>query len=143
MAFEILRGGLYVVTVQTEPGLVDTVLHAARKALKDLATIRPIQEFQLESAKKQVISRHMHDKKLGRYWMELLAGVQLDDVSGDDEDTISHLREKERWPRSRDRISSVNYQRECYNCRETYIQGAWLTYINIYANMHRGVFVNL
>ncbi|PHJ18130.1 peptidase m16 inactive domain-containing protein [Cystoisospora suis] len=80
MAFEILRGGLYVVTVQTEPGLVDTVLHAARKALKDLATIRPIQEFQLESAKKQVISRHMHDKKLGRYWMELLAGVQLDNL---------------------------------------------------------------
>lgn len=81
MAFEILRGGVYVVTVHTEPGLVDAVLQAARKALKDLATIRPIQEFQLESAKKQVISRHVHDKKLARYWMELLAGVQLKDVS--------------------------------------------------------------
>ncbi|CBZ50351.1 putative M16 family peptidase [Neospora caninum Liverpool] len=80
LSFEILRGGLFVVTVHTEPRLVEAVLQAARMALRDLATIRPLQGYQLESAKKQIISRHAHDRQLARYWMELLAGVQLDDL---------------------------------------------------------------
>ncbi|PFH32691.1 hypothetical protein BESB_013030 [Besnoitia besnoiti] len=80
LSFEILRGGLFVVTVHTEPRLVEAVLQVARMALRDLATIRPLQSYQLESAKKQIISRHAHDRKLARYWMELLVGLQLDDL---------------------------------------------------------------
>ncbi|KEP64326.1 UNVERIFIED_CONTAM: peptidase M16 inactive domain-containing protein [Hammondia hammondi] len=80
LSFEILRGGLFVVTVHTEPRLVEAVLQVARKALRDLATVRPLQGYQLESAKKQIISRHVHDRQMGRYWMELLAGLQLDNL---------------------------------------------------------------
>ncbi|KFG60039.1 peptidase M16 inactive domain-containing protein [Toxoplasma gondii RUB] len=80
LSFEILRGGLFVVTVHTEPRLVEAVLQVARTALRDLATVRPLQGYQLESAKKQIISRHAHDRQMGRYWMELLAGLQLDNL---------------------------------------------------------------
>lgn len=81
MSFDILRGGIFVITVHTQPEEAERVLEATHSALQQLTSIRPLLQSQLEGAKQQVISRHIHDRQYGRYWLDLLGGLQLPDVS--------------------------------------------------------------
>ncbi|CDI85286.1 hypothetical protein EPH_0053790 [Eimeria praecox] len=80
MSFDILWGGIFIITVHTQPEEAERVLEATHLALQQLTSIRPLLQSQLESAKQQVLSRHLHDCKYARYWLDLLGGLQLADV---------------------------------------------------------------
>lgn len=81
MSFDILRGGIFIITVHTQPEEAERVLEATHVALQQLKTVRPLLQSQLEGAKQQVLMRHEHDRKYARYWLDLLGGLQLSDVS--------------------------------------------------------------
>ncbi|KAL8427666.1 hypothetical protein Efla_007085 [Eimeria flavescens] len=80
MSFDILSGGVFIITVHTQPEQVERVLEATYTALQQAASTRPLLQSQLEGAKQQVISRHVHDRKYGRYWLDLLGGLQLSEL---------------------------------------------------------------
>ncbi|OEH76328.1 peptidase M16 domain-containing protein [Cyclospora cayetanensis] len=80
MSFDILSGGIFVITVHTQPEEVERVLAATHVALQELISIRPLLQSQLEGAKQQVIGRHLHDRKYARYWLDLLGGLQMPDI---------------------------------------------------------------
>lgn len=81
MSFDILWGGIFIITVHTQPEEAERVLDATHVALQQLTGIRPLLQSQLEGAKQQVLSRHMYDRKYARYWLDLLGGLQLPEVS--------------------------------------------------------------
>ncbi|KAL8455197.1 hypothetical protein Emag_001034 [Eimeria magna] len=80
LSFDILWGGAFVITVHTQPEEAERALEATHVALQQLTSTRPLLQSQLEGAKQQVISRHVHDRKFGRYWLDLLGGMQLSEV---------------------------------------------------------------
>ncbi|KAL8454300.1 hypothetical protein Emed_000409 [Eimeria media] len=80
LSFDILWGGAFVITVHTQPEAAERTLEATHVALQQLTSTRPLLQSQLEGAKQQVISRHVHDRKYGRYWLDLLGGMQLSEV---------------------------------------------------------------
>ena len=81
MSFDILWGGVFIITVHTQPEEAERVLEATHLALQQLTSVRPLLQSQLDGAKEQVLSRHLHDRKYARYWLDLLGGLQLADVS--------------------------------------------------------------
>ena len=83
MSFDILWGGVFIITVHTQPEEAERVLEATHLALQQLTSVRPLLQSQLDGAKEQVLSRHLHDRKYARYWLDLLGGLQLADVSWD------------------------------------------------------------
>lgn len=80
LGFEILWGGVFVVTVHTQPHQIEHVVDATLEALQQLKSSRPLTESQLSGAKQQVLGRHVHDSKFARYWLDLLGGIQLSEV---------------------------------------------------------------
>lgn len=80
MSFDILWGGIFVITVHTQPEEAERVLEATHVALQQLISTRPLLESQLEGAKQHVIGRHLHDRKYARYWLDLLGGLQLPEI---------------------------------------------------------------
>ncbi|CDJ46906.1 M16 family peptidase, putative [Eimeria brunetti] len=80
MSFDILWGGIFIVTVHTQPEEAERVVEATHMALQQLTSIRPLLQSQLDGARQQVLSRHLHDRKYARYWLDLLGGLQLADV---------------------------------------------------------------
>ncbi|KAL8435441.1 hypothetical protein ACSSS7_002512 [Eimeria intestinalis] len=80
LSFDILWGGAFIITVHTQPEETERALEATHFALQQLTSTRPLSESQLEGAKQQVISRHIHDRKYGRYWLDLLGGMQLSEI---------------------------------------------------------------
>ncbi|KAL8276046.1 hypothetical protein Esti_000040 [Eimeria stiedai] len=80
LSFDILWGGAFIITVHTQPKEAERALEATHTALQQLTSTRPLLQSQLEGAKQQVISRHVHDCKYGRHWLDLLGGLQLSEV---------------------------------------------------------------
>lgn len=81
--FDAIRGSLYLFSVTSSPDKVEAARDAVLETLGIMNDYYPISEDNLQSAKRVLLGRHAADSRTNRYWVDLMAGMQLDGIPKD------------------------------------------------------------
>eukprot|EP00293_Proteomonas_sulcata_P011156 CAMPEP_0184289098 /NCGR_PEP_ID=MMETSP1049-20130417/1555_1 /TAXON_ID=77928 /ORGANISM="Proteomonas sulcata, Strain CCMP704" /LENGTH=788 /DNA_ID=CAMNT_0026595753 /DNA_START=1 /DNA_END=2369 /DNA_ORIENTATION=- len=84
-SFERLKGSWYLVTVTAKPELAQKALDACKETLLAARSWDPITRDNLRSAAYELISRHQGALQTTRYYVELMSGLQFDEIANKDQ----------------------------------------------------------
>ncbi|EKX47207.1 hypothetical protein GUITHDRAFT_159585 [Guillardia theta CCMP2712] len=87
--FERVKGGWYLVTVTAKPELAEKALEACKRTLHSVKSWDPITIDNIRSAAYELVSKHQGGLQTNRYWVDLMAGIQLDAIPNKDISYIS------------------------------------------------------